>query len=152
VKSGSAPPPERVYFLDKCLGRKIVADALRAEGLRVEILEDHFERDTADTDWITEVGKRGWIILTKDSAVRHNALELIALLKANTHVFILTSANTTGEQNAQSFVAAKTAIGRMIEKFETPFIANVTLAGEVKVMKTREQLMDAIVLPKPKEG
>ncbi|MGH7140929.1 MAG: hypothetical protein ACREHD_34800 [Pirellulales bacterium] len=51
--------------MDKCLGRKVIAGALRAAGEQVELLTDHFESDTPDSHWLRAVGERGWIILTK---------------------------------------------------------------------------------------
>jgi hypothetical protein len=144
ANSGSAQPPERVLFLDKCLGRKTVAEALRAAGENVELLEDHFDKKTDDTVWVPEIGKRGWIILTKDRAIRNNSLELVALLKSNTHSFILTSADQSGPQMASAFVAALPHIKKMVAKFPAPFVATITPAGAVSVFYTHDQLIAAI--------
>jgi hypothetical protein len=54
------------FFLDRSLGKEIVAQALRAAGADVEIHDDHFPPDAKDEDWLTEVGSLGWIVLTKD--------------------------------------------------------------------------------------
>ena len=62
------PLPEPVLFLDECLGRTDVPDALRANGARVELLHQHFSLSTADEVWLAEVGRRGWVVLTKTSA------------------------------------------------------------------------------------
>ena len=61
--------------------------ALRALGLQVERKTDHFDQDTLDSIWLEEVGKKGWIILSKDKNLKHNHREIVALLKANTHSF-----------------------------------------------------------------
>src|SRR5690349_20550172 len=106
VKTTSKTLPEPIFFLDKCFGRKVVAERLRSEGLRIEILEDHFPADIPVAIWIPEIGKRGWLIFTKDSQIRHNNLEIVALLKANTHVFILTTGSQTGLQSAETILAA----------------------------------------------
>jgi predicted nuclease of predicted toxin-antitoxin system len=144
ANSGSAQQRELVFFLDKCLGRKVVAEALRAAGEQVELQEDHFDKKADDTQWVPEVGRRGWIILTKDRALRHNSLELIALLKSNTHSFILTSADQTGEQMAKAFVAALPDMKNMIGKFPSPFVGTVTPLGKVHVFFTHDQLLAAI--------
>jgi len=130
----------------------VVAEALRAEGVRVEIMEDHFDKNADDTMWVPEVGRRGWIILTKDRALRHNSLEQIALLKSGTHSFILTSADQTGAQMAHAFVAALTDMKKMIAKFKPPFVATVTLSGSVSVFYTHDQLIAAIAERKGKIG
>lgn len=64
------PLPEPVLFLDECLGSTDVPDALRKEGIRVEMLHEHFDLATQDTTWLAEVGKRGWVVLTKDQRIR----------------------------------------------------------------------------------
>jgi len=43
------PLPEPVLFLDECLGSTDVPVALRAKGIRVEMLHDHFDLATLDT-------------------------------------------------------------------------------------------------------
>ncbi len=108
-------------------------------------MEDHFEKDTEDTVWVPEVGKRRWIILTKDKALRNNSLELVALLKSDTHSFILTSADQTGPQMAQAFVTALPQIDALVGKFQPPFVGTVSPAGAVNVFFTHDQLIAAIV-------
>jgi predicted nuclease of predicted toxin-antitoxin system len=53
------------FFVDRCLG-KTVAERLRQAGAQIEIHDSHFAQDAADDDWIPEVSRRGWVILTKD--------------------------------------------------------------------------------------
>jgi hypothetical protein len=70
-----------VFFIDHSLGTRAVANALREAGARVEVLEDHFPQDTDDEVWI-QVARRGWVILTKDVAIRKRSLELAAVKDA----------------------------------------------------------------------
>ena len=107
-------------------------------------MEDHFNTDVADTVWVPAVGARGWIILTKDKALRHNSLEQIALLRSNTHSFILTSADQSGPQMAIAFVAALSDIRRLVHKFPPPFVGTITPTGVVSVFFTHAQLLAAI--------
>jgi hypothetical protein len=88
-------------------------------------MDDHFSPEAPDTEWVPSVGQRGWIILSKDRHLRSNPLELIALLKSNTHSFLLTSADMTGADMARAFVAALPVIARMADKFPPPFIGRV---------------------------
>ena len=74
MSSGSKPPEPSVFFIDRSLGKKIVAQALRDIGETVEIHDDHFAPDAKDEDWLVEVGKRGWIVLTKDDRIRYEPL------------------------------------------------------------------------------
>jgi hypothetical protein len=48
------------------LGQKVIAEKLRDAGATVEIHDHHFPQNALDEDWISEVGKQGWVVLTKD--------------------------------------------------------------------------------------
>jgi hypothetical protein len=88
--SGSKPPEPLVFFIDRSLGRKIVAQALREIGETVEIHDDHFAPDAKDAEWLLEVGKRGWIVLTKDDRIRYRVTERTAIESATVRAFVLT--------------------------------------------------------------
>ena len=47
-----------VFFVDRSLGKHIVAQALRAAGARVEVHDDHFPQDATDVEWLTCAGTR----------------------------------------------------------------------------------------------
>jgi hypothetical protein len=133
-----------VFFIDKCLGLHVVPDALRARGERVELLTDHFAQDAPDQDWLSEVGRRGWIILSKDKILRHNNLEIVELLRSGTHSFILTSGNSTAQENAAALVAALPTMKRMVGKFTPPFVGTVSKLGGVKVHWTFDKLIGRV--------
>ena len=67
-----------IFFLDRSLGKHIVANALRQAGAVVKLHDDHFPQDARDEEWLREVGRREWIVLTKDSRIRHRAHERIS--------------------------------------------------------------------------
>lgn len=62
------PPARRlkqpVFFLDRNLGRSVVAEALREAGAHVEVHNEHFAQDERDDVWLDAVGARGWIVVT----------------------------------------------------------------------------------------
>ncbi|SRR5213594_2610323 len=64
------PPESPTLFLDRSFGKKTVAEALRGAGANVEVHDDHFPQDATDETWLTEVGKKDWIVLTKDRRIR----------------------------------------------------------------------------------
>ena len=70
------------FFLDHQIGRFVVADALRAAGAAVEVHLDHFKGDAPDTEWIPEVARRDWVMITKDQHIRRNPLERAAYRSA----------------------------------------------------------------------
>jgi hypothetical protein len=52
-----AQPEEFTIFLDNDTGSNAVVQALRSQGVRVELLKDHFQPETEDTVWIPEVSR-----------------------------------------------------------------------------------------------
>lgn len=133
---------DRTFFTDKNLGLHTVPNALRALGLRVECKTQHFAQDTPDTEWLPVVGKRGWIILSKDKNLKSNPLEVIGLLRANTHSFLLTSGSVTGQDMANAFIAAMNDIQGIVLSMPHPLVASVWQTGVVKVQFTHDDLLD----------
>lgn len=76
-----------VFFIDWCLG-KTVANALLEAGVHIEHHGDHFAQNTPDTEWLSVVGDRGWVVLTKDTMLGRNENELRAIARANVKVFV----------------------------------------------------------------
>jgi len=151
ANSNSASQPEPpTFFLDRCLGRRIVAEELRAAGHLVEVHADHFpatesDAESDDSQWLTQVGARGWIILTRDANISKNQLELRALFNSGVPSFVLVSRKSlTGRQMAESFLKAMPTMRKLLTKFDWPFIATVTRAGLVKVAWTLSDLIKQI--------
>ena len=134
ASSGSKPPEALVFFIDRSLGKKIVAQALREAGEKVEIHDDHFRPDAKDEVWLTEFGSRGWIVLTKDDRIRYRITERTALLSAKVTAFVLTSAQLQGREMADAFVKAILPIKRLIGKQRAPFLARVSRSGKVSLL------------------
>jgi hypothetical protein len=122
------------FFIDRCLGRYCVANALIAEGERVELFHNYFEDDTKDEDWLPVVGVQKWIVLTKDRHIRSNQMEVEKLIAASVPCFNFAGASATGPEMAHAFVAALPDIKRLISKIAPPFVANVTSTGNVNVL------------------
>jgi hypothetical protein len=113
------------------LVKKIVAQALRKIGETVEIHDDHFAPDAKNEDWLAEVGKRGWIVLTKDDRIRYRVTERTALTSSRVRAFVLTSSQLHGAEMAAAFVNALPRIKRLIAKHAPPFICRVSRSGNV---------------------
>jgi len=127
--TSSPPLPEGlVFFLDRSLGRRYVADALRARGAQVEVHDEHFPADAKDQDWLAEVGRRGWIVLMKDKRGRRVQLEVEALLAAEVRAFVLTSGNLTGPEMADIFAHHLHRMAALAISRPPPFVAGVSRA------------------------
>jgi len=75
-------------------------------GATVEIHDDHFPPDAKDEVWLTEVGCRGWVVLTKDDRIRYRITERTAFASAKVKAFVLTSRQLQGSEMAKAFVIA----------------------------------------------
>jgi hypothetical protein len=133
VASSPRPPDEPILFLDRALGNKVVANLLRSAGACVEIHSDHFEEAAADADWLLEVGRRGWAVLTKDRGIRRRVIELAAIRRGKVRAFALTSAGRSGEEMATAFIRALSQIRKLCKHKPPPFVATVTAAGKVSI-------------------
>jgi predicted nuclease of predicted toxin-antitoxin system len=112
----------------------VVPEALLAAGVLVEIHDDHFAPDTADYVWLSSVAQRGWVILTKDKAIRYRKNERAAVEEASGRVFVLTAGNITGTEIAAAFVEALPRIRRLSTNQAPPFIATVSASGIVSLL------------------
>ena len=123
-----------VFFLDRSLGKKVIAEALRRAGVAVQIHDDHFPPNARDEEWLPVVGQRGWVVLTKDKRIRYRTLERLALLQAGVRAFVLTAGSLQGAEMAKIFIKALPAIRRFIQTHAPPFIATVTRRGTVSLL------------------
>jgi hypothetical protein len=136
----SGPPSQRLpepwtFFVDRSLGGRVVADALRAVGEVVEVHDDHFARDAPDQLWLAEVGAKAWVVLSKDDRIRRNPVEREALLTAGVAAFFLGRSDLRGDQMAKAFAGALAAMKKALRRFGVPFIAGVSVAGQVHVFE-----------------
>jgi predicted nuclease of predicted toxin-antitoxin system len=136
--SSSKPLDEIVFFIDRSLGRKAVATALRNVGAQVEVHDDHLPQDAKDEEWLRFVGARNWVVLTQDDRIRFHYHERIALLQAKVCAFVLTAKGLRGEENSAIIVSALPAIRRMLSKHPGPFIAKITRASDVTLFELPE--------------
>lgn len=124
-----------VFFIDRSLGRKYVAQALREAGATVEVHDDHFPQTTSDVDWLAEVGRRGWVVLSKDERIRRNRIEREALEAARVRAFFLTQQDITGQEMASLFKDVLPGmINRAISQL-APFIFTISRSGKFSRVK-----------------
>src|SRR5712672_678342 len=136
ASSASKPPEPIFFFLDRSLGRHAVASALKAAGCLVRVHDELFAQDAEDVVWLSEAGRRGWVVLTKDARIRQRLNERVVIERSGVRAVILTTQNLAGEEMAQVFVSALPAIRRMLDRKPGPLIATLTRAGELRVLPT----------------
>ena len=129
-----------VFFLDQCLGNKVVAEALRDAGYDVQLLGEHFPPNTPDDQWLSIVGSRQWILIGKDKRIRRRPNELAALIQGNVRSFTLTAGNMRGKDMANAVMKALPAMEQFVRDFQPPFVATITATGKVKMLLRRKDI------------
>jgi hypothetical protein len=117
-------PP--VFFIDRSLGSRKISEALRNEGHLVEIHAKHFRDDAPDEDWLQEVAKRRWLVLTSDKRIRYNNLALQAIYRFKAAVFVIYPKGMTAVSMAERFCQRAVDIQAFAEKNSPPYICQVS--------------------------
>jgi hypothetical protein len=118
---------ERVYFTDRDLGHQF-PERLRKSGIKVERHDDHFGAQTPDEEWIGEIGRRGWIAVSRDQRIRYSPLGLSVLMTSGTRLFVLVG-KLTADEAAELFIRSRERIEAVLRKERRPFIAKIRRDG-----------------------
>jgi len=109
-----------------------MAGVLRDAGLDVEIHDDHFAPDAKDEEWLSAVGRKQWIVVTRDERIRYRAAAKQAIRRAKVRAFVLTAqGNLRAEMLADNFLKGLTKVRRTISEQNPPFIARISRSGEI---------------------
>ncbi len=117
------------FFLDYQIGRYIVADALRAAGAHVEVHVDHFAQNAPDVEWLPEVGRHGWVLITKDEHIHRNLLEREAYKTASLRGFVVTGKDMAGGDLAALLVTHLSGMVRRVAGRRGPLLYTLTRGG-----------------------
>ncbi len=133
-------PDQLTFFLDRSLGKELIAKALRGSQVLVEVHDDWFPSNARDEEWLFDVGSRGWIVLTKDRRFHTRVLELSAIARSQAKVFKLAVANLQGAEMALIFAKAIRKISRVAIGNPGPFIATINKSGKVTIVLNSTKL------------
>ena len=131
-------PPDRggpTLFIDRDAWSYRLDQALRAAGIAFVAHRERFDDDLPDPEWLTHVGRHGWIVLTRDQRIRNRPNELRAAREARLHVFALTSGNLSAADTAEIVIAAWPAIQRAVASTQPPMFWSITRGGALKRLK-----------------
>jgi hypothetical protein len=127
----AAPP----LFIDRCAWSRKLDEALKAAAIPHIAHRERFADDCPDEDWLTVAGREGWIVLTRDQAIRRKPNELKAFREANLIMFALASGNASAEDTARLVVRLYPKILRKALSTKPPVIFSVTLAGGINPVR-----------------
>ncbi len=116
-------------FLDRNLGKHIIAEKLRSVGMKVEVHDDHLP---PDEDWLALVGKKGWVALTKDKNIRYRIAELDSIQRHSARVIVIRARDAMGSDIAEPLVKGRSRITRFVAKTTAPFVAEIDRRGRVR--------------------
>lgn len=139
-------PEPFVFYVDECLGRHVVPDAIRAallEGEEIKLLPG----GTADEDWLPSAGDQ-WICLTKDGAMRHRPNELEAIRRAGAGIILLGEAS--GPEQARRVVAGLPLVRRVARAHDLAFIARLQPDGSIVLLYEAGERLDPPKRIRPK--
>jgi predicted nuclease of predicted toxin-antitoxin system len=95
------------------------------------VLEDYFESNVVDEEWLRFVGQKGWIAITKDKRIRYRSPALEVIRKEKVKLFVLSKGNITGLEMAEIIIKAIPRIKTFVTKHEPPFIVTMTKSGKL---------------------
>lgn len=123
-------PDGLTFFLDRGLGSRIVASALRNAGWQLETMDERYGRDSSqrieDVQWITEATSNGDVLLCKDLRIASNPLEAQCVYMTAARVFVLANRQLTGPAMAQVFLDNATPILQMARGADGPYVVSVS--------------------------
>ena len=140
-------PEPFVYFVDECLGRHVVPDALKAALEASERLVV-MPQGTLDPDWIPLADKGGWTCFTKDRALSRMPNERRALLGANAAIFMVGEAS--GPVHADRIVRSLPVLRRILRVHDVPLMARIEADGVIVLLYERGERLPTPRRVRPK--
>lgn len=120
-----------MIFIDRSIP-KSVADALKLVREDVLWLEDVFNHRAKETEWLPDVGRRGWIVISRDKKIRSRPGERRILEESNVGCFIIAQKqNPTRWQYLKLLAATLDRIEEVFNETPRPFIFKVDSAGKL---------------------
>lgn len=131
---------ELTFFLDRNLGSRRVAEALRQAGANIEVHADHFPPDMADEDWLKACGDRGWVAITLDYKIRYRASERDALKDHKVKAFLVARAGEMkGEVLSRLLVGKLPKLVALATQNPAPFAYKITPSGAITEIPLKQR-------------
>jgi hypothetical protein len=100
---------EPFVFVDRSLGRLALPRLLRAGGIQLATLAEHYgiahDETVEDTTWIAEAAQREWLLFMKDERIRRRPAEQQAIWRYSARCFCMANANLTSAAMAERYLA-----------------------------------------------
>lgn len=133
--SGSPPDTTPPLFIDRCAWSRKLGDELDQAGIPFIAHHQKFAPACPDEEWIAEADKHGWIVITRDQAIRRKPNELKAFRDTRLIMFALASGNASAEDTARLVVSLYQKILRKARGTAPPAMFSITLAGGINQVR-----------------
>jgi PIN domain-containing protein len=121
------------FFTDRSLGSKIVPQALRAAGWKIETMDERYGVEPSqlisDVQWIEEATLAGDVLLAKDLRIAKNVLEATAVYQTSARAFVLARRDIDGPTMARYFIDNEPQIMSMARRVAGPYVVAVSREG-----------------------
>ena len=122
------------FFIDNNLG-KALAEGMTGFGEDVVHLQDHFDANADDSEWLAQIGSKGWFLITRDDRIRYNPHEKRALKENEVGAFFLGGKNRRRCDLIQQLVRNWPLMKKFAEDTDRPFAVHVPPSGaKLKVL------------------
>lgn len=135
ASNNAAPPDAPTLFIDVCAWSHKLGDALTALGAPYIPLTRHFPANTPDEIWLEEIGKRGWILLTRDERIRRRPNELQAFREHGVIGFVLTAGNASAADTAELITRVYSKLIRKAKAAKPPALFTIHISGTFSQIK-----------------
>jgi hypothetical protein len=122
-------------FLDRSVGTRMIATALREAGIDVETIVDRYGDEAprvADARWISDATAAGRLLLGADLRIRYRTVERLALCRAGGRYLAYPSGNLTAPQMVDRLLRHLADVERLTAE-PGPFVFHVTDGGLVRM-------------------
>jgi PIN like domain len=123
------------FFFDNTFPPQL-AVILRALKVDARHLQDDFPPDTADVDWLPEVGRREWVVVTGDRRITKKPPERKALEEANVIAVFMAKGFTSKQifDLVSSFIKWWPDIERAVSRVKPGTSLEVSVNGKVDIL------------------
>ncbi|MEQ4300768.1 hypothetical protein ABNF97_05125 [Plantactinospora sp. B6F1] len=123
-------------FLDRSIGTKKIARALRELGLDVETIQDRYGEaasTVSDEHWIHDASRDQRILVGADQRIRYNRLERRALCLSSARCFTFPRGDLSAVEMIDRLTRHLSEIERIWAEIEGPFVYHLTAGGVVSM-------------------
>jgi hypothetical protein len=135
-------------FVDRNLGSRRVVDAIRSAGYTAIVHDEYFDQATPDIEWLSTVGKKGWVVLSHDVNITKNLPELEALIAANVHAFIFKIKHPNGNLLVNAVTSALPHIVQIVNRRPPPSVGIVNKDGKIDPLSGYDRLVEKLLARK----